>query len=272
MPDYPDYFGTPLVHGFNYLVQPGTTLTVAANSSQSFTLLLAHPGYVFGIWASITNAGATVPWYQVEFRWQDPAAVTIHDIQHYYLPATSSGIYRTTGKGLTRGQLLTVTLTNYDPAFAMTFHYSFAETTQHIARDDWRTIDYQTATVPGFGAYAALPNGVAFGDMAAGSVANQNNDTLPAHTTWTQLLPLYTGLVFWQFNANAAITVSVRVPTALGSTPNIDGDSPIWFDTALTDVTVQLAHPRFPLYLDFSNTTAAGIPIGWFGVMVENAS
>ena len=272
MTGHPDWIGTPESHGMNFMVLPGTTRTIGPNSSQTFTVFPNRPGYALGIWASITSAAATVPWYQVEFMWRDLSSVTILDIQHYYLPATSSGIYRTTGKGPCRGQALQVTITNFDPAFSMTFAYSLAETTQHIARDDWRTVDLSTAVVPGFGAVNEFPNGVAFGDLAAGTVANQNNDTLPAHTTWTQLLPMYTGLVFWQFNANSAITVAVRVPTALGSTPAIDGDSPIWFDTALTDVTVQLAHPRFPLYLDFTNTTAASIGMGWFGVMVENAS
>lgn len=272
MPGYPDFFGTPLVNGVKFLAGPNATLAVPANTTESFSVLSSHPGYFIDIFASIANAGATVPWYLVEFIWQDSGAATIIDIEHFYLPAASSGRWRTCGKGPNRGQLLTVNITNYDPTYAMTVTYSIGETTQHIARDDWRTLDYNTAVIPGFGGYSQTPNGVALGDMAAGVLAVQNNDTLPAHATWTQLLPMYTGLVYWQFNANSAITVSVRTPTALGNTPNLDGDAPAWFDSSLTDVTINLAHPRHPYYLDFSNTTAAGIPLGWQGVMVENAS
>jgi hypothetical protein len=272
VPGYPDFFGTPLVNGVKFAAGPGATLAVPANTTKTVSMLVSHPGYFINISATIANAGATVPWYLVEFVWQDSGGATVIDVEHFYLPAASSGLWLTCGKGPNRGQLLTVNITNYDPAFAMTVTYSIGETTQHIARDDWRTVNYNTAVIPGYGGYSQTPNGVALGDMAAGCLATQNNDTLPAHTTWTQLLPLYTGLVFWQFNANAAITVSVRIPTALGNTPNLDSDSPIWFDSALTDVTVQLAHPRFPYYLDFSNTSASGIPFGWLGVMIENAS
>lgn len=272
MPGYPDYFGTPLVHGINFLAGPGATASIPANSSISFTLLCSHPGYFIDIFATVASGSSTVPFLTVTFDWMDSGQAALIDRQRYYLAASSTGPWRTCGKGPNRGQLIKVTLTNNDPSFAMTANYTIGETTQHIARDDWRTVDYATASVPGFGTLSQTPNGIALGDMAAGVLATQNNDTLPAHTTWTQLLPMYAGLVFWQFNANSAITVSVRIPTALGSTPFLDSDSPIWFDSALTDVTIQLAHPRFPLYLDFSNTTAAGIPFGWFGVMVENAS
>lgn len=273
MPGYPDFFGTPLVHGLNFLAGPNATLAVPANSTRSFNVLCSHPGYAIDIFATIANAAATVPFYLVEFIWQDSGAAAIIDIEHFYLASSNTGPWRTCGKGPTRGQLLTVNITNYDPAFAITVNYSIAETTQHIARDDWRTVDYQTARVPQYGVFANIPAGLSKGDMAAGVLMNETNDTIPAGTSWKFLAPMYTGLVFWQFLANANIAVSVRIPPELSAAPNIDGNSPIWLDLTLTDVTVQLTHPRIPLVINLQNTSGAGIAgVSACGLMVENAS
>lgn len=269
--------GTPLLQGLAFFGSPNTSIVVAAGGSQTFSVTLTKPGYLIDCFASIA-AAATIPFCKVTFKWQDAGGATIAALQSWYLPASSvvgaAGAFRQCGQGPSRGPMLTVTVTNYDPAQALTFTYSLAQTTQHLARDDWRSIDYQGASVPGYGAYSATPTGVAFGDMAGGVLAVQNNDTLPAHTSWNLLLPLYCGIVFWQFNANSAITVSLRVPTALSqaATNTLDNDAPIWFNSSLTDVTVEVAHPRVPLYLGLSNSTAAGIPIGFMGVMVENCS
>lgn len=272
MPGHPDWAGGALVTGADFVAGPNQSFTVPHNTTSVKTVGFVKPGYFIDITVSVSSASSTIPFMLVQFQWMDSSSAAILDIQNYYLPAASSGTWRTCGKGPVRGQTLKVSFTNIDPSFSMTVNWSLGENTQHIARDDWRTLDYSTAVIPTFGSYSQTPNGVALGDMGAGVVATQNNDTLPAHTTWTQLCPMYTGIVFWQFNANSAITASVRIPTALGNFPNLDSDSPIWFDTSLTDVTVELAHPRFPLYLDFSNSTAAGIGLGWFGIMVENAS
>lgn len=268
----PDWGGAALATGADFVAGPNGTLSVPANSTKSVPLNFSRPGYFIDMAISIANASATIPWALVEFVWKDSTGAAIIDIEHYYIPAASSGIWRTCGKGPVRGQMLEVNVTNYDPTYAMTVNYSIGQNTQHISRDDWRTLDYSTAYIPQYGSYVGTGNGLAVGDMATGIVAVQDNDTLPAHTTWKLLLPMYTGLVYWQFNANTAITVSVRTPTEFSSLPNLDGDAPLWFDTSLTDVTVSLAHPRFPPYLTMSNTTASGIPLGWLGIMVENCS
>jgi hypothetical protein len=273
MPGYPDFFGTPLVHGLKFLAGPNATLAVPANSTSTFNVLCSHPGYFIDIFATIASGAATVPFYKVMFTWQDSDGIAIIDEQSYYLAASSTGPWRTCGKGPTRGQLLTVTITNYDPAFALTVNYTIGETTQHIARDDWRTVDYQTASVPKYGIFGHIPTGLAKGDMAAGLLMTETNDTIPAGTSWAFLLPMYTGLVFWQFLANANIAVSVRIPTELSAAPFIDGNAPIWLDLTLTDVTVQLAHPRIPLVVNLQNTSGAGIAgVSAMAVMVENAS
>lgn len=268
----PDFGGTALATGADILLGPAATLVVANGTTQSVMLDFTRPGYFIDVYVVVTNAAATVPFALVELVWQDNTGAATIDVEHFYLPATSSGHFRTCGKGPVRGQRLTINVTNYDPTYSMTVHWTIGQNTQHIARDDWRSVDYTTASVPGYGAFGATPTGIATGDMATGVLAVQNNDTLPAHTTWTLLLPIYAGLVYWQFNANTAITVAVRTPTAFGSLTVLDGDAPLWFDSSLTDVTVTLSHPRFPCYITFSNTTASGIPLGWMGIMAENAS
>lgn len=259
MPGYPDYFGTPLVHGINFLTSVGQTSNVPANSSISFTLLCSHPGYFIDIFATVASGSATVPFYSVTFDWMDSNQLALIDRERFYLAASSTGPWRTCGKGPNRGQLIKVTITNYDPSFAMTANYTIGETTQHIARDDWRTVDYATANVPQFGTFANLPNGLGKGDVAACVVINETNDTIPATTSWKILLPMYVGPVTWQLLANANIAVSIRIPNELSTAPFIDNNAPIWIDLTLTDVTVALVHPRCPLTLNMQNTTGAGI-------------
>lgn len=273
MPGYPDYFGTPLVHGLNFLTQVGQTSNVPANSSISFTLLCSHPGYFIDIFATVASGAATVPFYSVTFDWMDSAQAVVIDRQRFYLAASSTGPWRTCGKGPTRGQLIKVTLTNYDPAFALVVNYTIGETTQHVARDDWRTVDYATASVPQFGTFGTVPSGLAKGDMAAGILQNETNDTIPAGTAWKILLPLYVGGVAWQLMAATNIAVSIRIPNELSTAPFIDNNTPIWVDLTLTDVTVSLVHPRCPLVINLQNTSGAGIGgVSACGVMLENCS
>jgi hypothetical protein len=273
MPGYPDWFGTPLVHGLNYVAGPNATQVIAHNGVFTFNALFSHPGYVVDIFATIASGAATVPFYEVEFRWMDSSAAATIDVERFYLAASSTGPWRTCGKGPTRGQLLQVTVTNLDPAFAITLNYSIAECTQHIARDDWRTVEYQAANVPQYGTFGNIPKGLAKGDLAAAVMMSETNDTIPAATSWAFLAPMYTGPVFWQFLSSANIAVSVRIPNELNAAPNLDGNAPIWLDLTLTDVTVQFSHPRIPLVVNLQNSSGAGIGgVSACGMIVENAS
>jgi hypothetical protein len=272
MVGHPDWAGSALVTGADFVSAVNATLAVPANTTKTFQAGFVKPGYFIDLYITVASASSTVPVALVEFIWQDANGLCTIDIEHWYIPATSSGIYRVCGKGPVRGQQLTVNVTNYDPSFAMTMTYTLGENTQHIARDDWRTVDYLTASVPRWGVYTATGTGIAFGDMAAGQIAIQNNDTIGAHTTWSFLLPIYCGPVYWQFNANTAIAVSVRTMTQLASLSTLDGDSPLWFAASMTDANVIIAHPRLPCYVTFSNSTAAGIGLRWNGVIAENCS
>lgn len=273
MPGYPDYFGTPLVHGINFLTSVGQTTTVPANSSVSFTLLCSHPGYFIDTFATVASSSSTVPFYSITFDWMDSGQLALIDRQRFYLAAASSGTWRTCGKGPNRGQLIKVTLTNYDPSFSMTVNYTIGESTQHIARDDWRTVDYATASVPQFGTFANFPNGLSKGDLAAGILMTDTADTIGAGVSWKFLLPLYVGQVYWQLLANANIAASIRTPNELSTAPFIDNNTPIWIDLTITDVTVALAHPRCPMVLNVQNTSGSGIAgVSMSAVMLEFCS
>lgn len=266
--------GTPLLHGFDFIQGPNANFNIPANGSVTTGGTFMKPAYVVGLSVTVSSGGATCPFLLVGMTWMDSTNTVELGHEKWYIPAASSGTYYHVGKGPVKGAHLSMKLTNLDPGFAMTATLNLLESTYPISRDDWRGVDYQTASVPGYGAYGVTPTGLAYGQMASGFLAIQNNDTLPAHTTWSFLLPLYSGPVFWQFNANTAITAAVRVPTQfnVASDNGLDGDSPAWFDTSLTDVTVEIAHPRVPLYVTFSNTTASAIPLGWQAIMVENCS
>lgn len=263
--------GTPLLQGLAFFGAPNSTLTVPAAGSASFSVNFTKPGYLVDLYASIA-AAAAAPWCLVEFKWQDSGGATIAALQHWYLPASSTGPWRVCGQGPTRGPMLTVTVTNYDPAKAITLTYSLAQTTQHIARDDWRAVDTTTANVAGYGTFGSTPNGLAFSDLAGGVLINQSGDTIPASTQWGFLLPLYCGVVYWQVSANSNIAVSIRTPASL-VTPVLDGNVPIWLDLTTTDVTVQVTHPRMPLVAFFQNTTASPIAgVNFMALMLENCS
>lgn len=272
MTGHPDWQGTGLVHGIDLLAGPNATVTLTPGQSRSVPILFAKPGYVVSMFASI-GAGAGIPFCQVDLEWEDATSSVVLDFQTWIIPAVSSGGYTMRGSGPVRGPLGIFTFTNLDGGNNMTVTYSVIETTQHIARDDWRG-----PLGRGFG---AVPNyTLANSNISAGilqAVPPTAGNTVPANSTITYLLPLYCGPMQLSTTAAANIAISVRVPNQLPAVPyGGQGAGGIgaanWIDLTLTDVTVQLNFPRVPMVLGMTNNTGAAIAFSQLLNILEQVS
>jgi hypothetical protein len=189
--------GSPLLHGYNALENPGTSSPLAAGASSSFTFSVKKPGYVIEF--NVGFGAALNPLIQVTMSWQDDATNIEIAREVWYMNGNTTNNCQTYGKGPTKANQLVVTLKNMDTVAAATVTWGLSETTQHIQRDDWRT----------------GPLGTINTSQPAGLFVNSTNDPFALMLGWVvhaygiaetdyYLMPLYSG----QCNINVVQTVS----------------------------------------------------------------
>lgn len=202
MPGHPDWAGTALVHGADNIV---TNLSIATPvgqySTSSKVLMVAKPGYLIHIGANYGGGSPTKPLITCEPYWYDPTGAWYmgHERWVFAGEKTNVGNYKVIGTGPTKGSYVQFFLSNNDPSVAATTIITLVETTQHLARDDWRALPEEGTTLP---EYTLLPNAY----YAAGNYLANSQITVNQSATNTYLLPLYAGPV--------SITVAPLTATA----------------------------------------------------------
>jgi len=254
--------GTPLLHG-TAILDAHTAYTVAAESYESPFYTFQKPGYNITVSASISGS-ATIPFIRARMIWWATTAGADQIAEEdWYIPATSSGTVNIYGKGPVKGQALTLQLYNYDPSYTATVTVDLLNTTQHIARDDWRTD--RPASVPGFTAAPA--------DPFAGVLALASVVSLGAGDTSTLLLPLYAGAALLNVTQSGGRSVTVNV-YPLDPQVGITVTPPVYTITTTDDAIgpVLLVLPRCPCILQFTNHGTSGTNISYTMQVLEYAS
>lgn len=262
MPGWPDWSGRAELHGLHALVPPGTSVVIPAGGSSTVVVPFTRPGYILMVNAVISNPASTVPFARIGMNWLAADAATTLAYEEWYVAAVNTGgLWRTSGKGPVKGDFLSFSIGNLDPAFSMTVGYMLLETSQALARDDWRTIDYPFPTSP----YAAIAPGAYMPNNCLISDREVINNTVDKF----YLLPLYAGEVQLQFaTSSLSMIVNLGIPFPI---PNLN-NTVIWQDQTTSDVTVQLVLPRAPCYIEFHNTSGSNLGITALIVANEHAS
>lgn len=260
---HPDFYGTALVHGIQTRI-PGTTYTIAPLGTQaSGQLLISKPGYIIQLAATCPGT-STVPFIQVQLHWYDPTGSFHTGYDEWVIPATAAGDYFIVGKGPAKGGQFQLIFANPDPAQTISVQAWLLETTHHITRDDWRarTID----TVPGV---TSPP----FSNPGANLLFNTGGGavSVPATTTLTYLLPLYSGQVWYEFLASPT-NIQVQIETTPAVPHSMGGDAYLYENLTITDVTVTITQPRVPLIMKLINTGGAATNVIATATILEYAS
>lgn len=202
--------GTPLLHGVKSVYSSGSQVIPASGTFTTPNITITKPGYLIRVTAQMSAANAVQPTVKADLSWTVAATGTpITAQEQWYLPAASVSAMRTDGRGPTKGDTLSIVFTNGDTVDTCTIFVNVWETTQHIARDDWRS----TGSVA---------------SAAGGAIANQNfanliasdSFSVPAATTITKNLPLYCGqaAIFLNQNTAAGSQVSINPGSIFSST------------------------------------------------------
>lgn len=262
--------GTPLLTGWTgFVINTSQVITFAGGPYDTGPVAIANPGYCGLINVGTVNASSAAPWVSVECRFIDKATGSIVGRQLWTLPGTTATAGRPyTISGPTRGDTIRFIITNNDVNFPITVKLQVGTTTQHIARDDWRSVPLPTflGTVPGFTQPAADPLSLHLGYVIPTALAANTQGPL-------YLIPgMYAGQAYltWTNSAQQPLTVvleaydapSFSVPTVY----EVIGNS----QPAVTDQLVTL--PRAPCVLFFTNTGTLSTNIGWSLIAQEYAS
>lgn len=264
--------GTPLLHGIDYVEGPIATVLVGAASSASVTIPFLKPGYVISVSALVANSLSTIPFMTADMHWTDSTGAAFFGRVKYCFPMTQSGTFTVGGSGPVRGPFGILTFTNHDPTYGATVTVSVIETTQHIARDDWRgPLEGDPSLVGVIPIYNGGTNFAPTGDVARATFANINSGVIPNNTTDTFLLPLYTGDVGFTFSATAGLNITIRPPTQLANVEGI-GDEAMYNATNVTNVAIGELMPRVTCVFTVNNTSGGNVNFSIQSTILEYTS
>lgn len=265
MPEAPDYFGTRLIHGVNALLS-AAQVTAAGNGSASFpTVAVNRPGYLIRVDANYSGAAPTNPFTAINVSWLDDTGTVTMAEEQWIIPVSISGTScEISGDGPTKGQYCLITVTNLDTTVSVTVTITLLETTHHIARDDWRQMN-----MPAIPGQTLAPFAFPRGGILIAAVGGAFS--VPAHTQFTYLLPLYAGQVWFNFLANTALQIDLITALPILQAPGNPGII-LWQDTSLTAIQIDLVTPRVPCALQVNNQSAAAITFAICGAILEFAS
>lgn len=160
-------------------VAGGTTFTVPGSP-----FAVSQIGYE--VFVSVqASAGASAPFAQIQMTWSDSVSGNVVAQETWWLAGAAPPLFnKFSGTGPTKGNQLTVTITNPDATHALQVAMTVLQVSRVFVRDDWRQITYNTP--PGFTA------GIV--DQQAGFLLS-TAPTIGAGSAATRIIPLYAGRV-----------------------------------------------------------------------------
>jgi hypothetical protein len=258
MPDYPD-FETPQAHAdsifgtgvplyskaVNVVNDQARVIGAGATVTIANAVAVAQIGYEISV-VALANAGSAAPFCQVELIWTDSVTgTTVGDEQWTLWAASSGGGSSSRGTGPTKGDRLTIKVTNGDGANTMTVTTILNANSRVYLTDDWRQTSLNS--IPTF----TNPLRDQQGNILAGFNANIN-----AGASQIRTIPLYAGKV----------TVAARCLGASGGTiqvqqldPQVNVPYLLYGNIPVNPLTAnfEISLPR--AVCDFSITNTSGI-------------
>jgi hypothetical protein len=241
--------GAPLLHGVRQVYSSGSQVIAQSGTFNTGVITFTRPGYLFRILAQMSGTNAVQPTVLCDLTWKvggvsGPATAE----EQWYVPAAGSSQKRTTGRGPTKGDTLQIAFTNGDANDTVTITVNVYETTQHMARDDWRSD----------GAIASSGASAISQQISANNLGN-DSFTVPASTSVLRNLPLYAGQANIWINQNTGagsqiqvLPASIFAPSALNPIASLD-----W--TAAPHQLIGVVFPRAWCQLLIVNQAAAQV-------------
>lgn len=236
--------GTPLLHGARQVYSSGAQVIAPSGTFTSPAITITRPGYLIRVTVSMSGTNAVQPTVSCDLSWRiggSGGSVAAEEL--WYMIGGGNSSRRTAGRGPTKGDTVFLTFTNGDATDSATINVVMFETTQHVARDDWRCND----AAPSSGGATTAPH-----DINA-LVLWSETVTIGAGATIKRNLPLYSGQV----------NVFCGGGAAAGSTMSFlpQGD----FGLSFVDPLLLL-----DLSAQFHTTTNINFPRAWVQVVTTN--
>lgn len=254
--------GTPLLHGVKQLFTVSGQVVGPLASFNTGFFTVTKPGYLINIRANHGVPTAAIPFVQADVEWRVNASGALDTAEEiWYIPGGNNTNRRTTGRGPTKGDQMRVTFTNGDTVNSVTLSITIWETTQHAARDDWRSDSSTASTIA-----PAIKN-----DNLANIVASDNFNVAAASQV-QRLLPLYAGPVNLWINQNAAAGSTVTVDPVGDYTLNPRNPVAEYDWTQAPFGLKNLYLPRCPCQLVVFNAAGAAVTFNVGMASLEQAS
>lgn len=229
----------------------GATLNAGVNTPLFVNVAIDQPGWELEFQASLPGAVGTVPFALLRLQFLKSATTLIISNRPMYAQvgqSTNQGV-ATGGYGPVRGDVVSLSLTNLDPAQVMTYSYAFSAVSHPHIRDVWRQDDY-TAFPP---ATFTWPSG----EPGIGWLATSTPSIGPGGST-SRLIATYLGKVRMQIDNSAnANAIQVTITDPVGNvTPSAN-----YYDQTVAASALQRDEiwlPAKPVLLTMKNTGGAG--------------
>jgi hypothetical protein len=274
--DYPDFqtpqanadaislTGVPLLALSGALLE-STSFPVPGGAGVTFpTLAVTQLGYEIQVSCSVGSA-ATNPYVSADMSWIDSASGLVVAEETWVLAAASGNNVNTfIGTGPTKGDTLTVTITNVDPAVTATVSLVLLTNSRIHSRDRW--IQSVTNNPPGITLTGGHP--------LSGVIASYSAQVIDSGNTRSFLLPLYAGDVLFymdqQGNSAADSTFYLQpAPTSKFGTASMWSASPA--GGVGSGVTQVLRFPRAHVLATYVNSGADNATINFKAIALDEA-
>jgi hypothetical protein len=270
--DYADY-ATPQAHATQISVTGVPLLTKSTNiindvahnipfGGGAVTIAnnvpVAQIGYEISVTALIAAGSNTLPIITVELVWTDSTTGTTVEHDTWNLPVASSGVGSVhVGTGPTKGNRLTVKLSNNDGAANMTVTTVVNQNSRVYGRDDWRTETFNSIPLAT----------VASHDQQGNVLCAFTSPALAANAAVTRIFAVYAGRVtcYYRSTTGQTGTLAISCLDPQFSTSNVTLALLPIAANANTNV-ASLALPRTFTQFTLSDTSGVGgnILAAWF--------
>lgn len=247
---------SPWLPGDQNLLEVAGQVVSSAAPYVTAALPVARGAYVVAIDA-LYSVSALIPFLQVDMVWTDSSTGLVIGHEQWVVPGTSAAPAAANslviGRGPTKADTLTITVTNYDTNFTASVDLSVYQSSRAITRDDWRNVSF-----------AAIPSWTISGSACAGLiVATKAAAGLNAGISVQRIHALYCGQAQLAMtnSAGQAITWQMQaIEPSLGvaSGPIINSAA---FSAVQYETTVTL--PRYPVLMIVTNNGASTSVVGW---------
>lgn len=239
-------------------LQPGATIPASGTATPISGQQITQTGYEIAVTLLIGSA-ATVPGARVTLTWSDSVSGQTVSTENWYLAAASGASpQQYTGTGPTKGDTLTLTITNLDSAVALTYSLTLTQNSRQYARDDWR----QPTVFP-------VPGQTAASYDQPSNLLFSSNPLISSGLAVQRWIPLYAGDVTFTVingpNANSQLSLLAFLDSAL--TLSNFWTSPLIAANGILNAKITL--PRQSCLAFIANGTGASANIAVTGVISE---